>query len=84
MTKISREEIGKHLLEMQLQLIGKDLMVLIDDDRWRFNNPMSMTQFLSFKHYALEQIQKTYKCNSKKRDVIWDQFYELFGLRIKN
>jgi len=80
---VTRENIGTHLLEMQLSLIGKDLSVLIDDDCWRFNNTLTMNQYLAFRKYSYEIIQKVFKCNGRKRILIFGQFYDLFGLRLK-
>jgi len=81
---VSRETIGQHLLERQLSIINKDLMVLIDDDSWRFNNTLTYKQYLDFMAESRKIIQKIFKCNSAKTRLIFDQFYEMFGLRIKN
>jgi len=81
---VNRENIGKHLLEYQLGMIGKDLMVIVDDDHWRFNNTLTFKQYLEFLVYARKTIQKVFKCNAQKREVIFGQFIEMFGLRIKN
>lgn len=82
--KVNRETIGRHLLEHQLGIIGKDLMVLIDDDDWRFNNTLTYNEYFKFKMESKKVIQKVFKCNSNKTESIFNQFYEMFGLRIKN
>ena len=82
--RVNRENIGKHLLEYQLGMIGKDLMVIVDDDHWRFNNTLTYQQYLDFRNYCRKKIQKVFKCNAEKRDLIFYQFWEMFGLRIKN
>lgn len=81
--KINRENIGLHLLKMQLSLKGKDLSVLVDDDDWRFNNTLTREQYVAFKNHAYKIIVKVFKCNGRKRNMIFDQFYEMFGLRLK-
>jgi hypothetical protein len=81
---VTRENIGKHLLERQLSIINKDLMVLIDDDNWRFNYTLTYNEYFNFRMESKKVIQKVFKCNSRKTESIFDQFYEMFGLRIKN
>lgn len=81
--QVNRENIGQHLLEYQLGLVDKDLMCLIDDDLWRFNNTLSFPQYLEFREYAEGLISKIFKCNSTKKELIFKQFYDLFGLRIR-
>jgi len=81
--RVTRENIGVELLKLQLALRGKDLTCLIDDDDWRFNNTLTRNQFYAFKKTSCKLIEKTFKCNTWKRNKIFDQFYEMFGLRIK-
>jgi hypothetical protein len=82
--KISRENVTSHLLEYELGLIGKDLTVLVDDDRFRFNNTLTRIQYQEFKKYAIKLLKKTFKFNSSKALDTFEWFYQKFGLRIKN
>lgn len=84
MSTINRENIGKHLLETQLAIVGKDLMAMVDNDMWRFDYTLTLKQYTDFKIESEKIIKKVYKCNSTKTALIFDQFYILFGLRIKN
>ena len=45
--------IGQHLLDKELQMIGKTREDLINDDRWRFNFTISYDQLNEFKKYSL-------------------------------
>lgn len=84
MEKITRENITKHLIEYQLNLIGKDLLCTLDDDKWWFNNTMTTVQHEEFKKYAVKLIRKIFKCNKLKGEKTFEWFNGAFGLRIKN
>ena len=77
--KITRSNITHHLLLYQLEMVGKDITVLIDDDRWRFNNPLTQEQFLQFKKYAIPLLQKTFHFNKKKAEDTFEWFKHTFG-----
>lgn len=84
MNKVTRDNIGSHLLDYQLKIIGKTFVDMVDDDRWRFNFTLTTTEYRSFRKYALLLIKKTFRCNSSKAKDTFDWFYMNFGLRIKN
>ena len=46
--KINRENITKHLIEKELEMVGKGLIDTLDDDRWWFNITMTQEQFNEF------------------------------------
>lgn len=81
---ITRENIGNHLLEYELSLVGKTKILILDNDMWRFDWVLTMGQYNEFKTYAVPLLKKTFKCNSTKANGIFDWFYQQFGLRIKN
>lgn len=81
---INRVTITKHLVEHQLEMVGKSLMDTLDDDNWFFNITMTREQHLIFKKYALRTIKKVFKCNTTKALQTFDWFHENLGLRIKN
>lgn len=82
-TKITRENISTHLLSFELALVGKDISILLEDDKWKFNHPLSFSQFEMFQIYAIKLIKKTYKCNRKKAENTFEFFWKEFGLRLK-
>lgn len=82
--KINRENITKHLIEYQLNMVGKKLIDTIDDDKWFFNNTLTTEQFNQFEKYSLNLIQKVFKCNKTKAKNSFEWFNMAFGLRIKN
>jgi hypothetical protein len=82
--KITRENITSHLLEYQLNMIGKDLTCLIDDDMWRYNNIFKGSQYLEFKGYAVKLMMKTFRFTKNKANETFDWYWQRFGIRIKN
>ena len=83
-TKITRENITRHLIEYQLAMVGKSMMDTLDDDKWYFNITMTREQFEEFKLYAVKLIRKTFKCNKLNGEKRFDSFNLALGLRIKN
>ena len=83
-TKITRENITRHLIEYQLAMVGKSMMDTLDDDKWYFNITMTTEQFTEFKKYSIKLIKKVFKCNTTRAKSTFDWFNLAFGLRIKN
>ena len=83
-TKITRENISRHLIEYQLAMVGKSMMDTLDDDKWYFNITMTTEQFTEFKKYSIKLIKKVFKCNTTRAKSTFDWFNLAFGLRIKN
>lgn len=81
--KITRSNIGEHLFDYQLSLVGKTRLNTIDDDRWRFNITITREQFEMFKNYSVKLMMKTFRCNKTKALNNFQWFNEMFGLRIK-
>lgn len=84
MEKANRENISQHLMEYQLKMVGKTLMDVVDDDRWRFNITMNLEQREEFRKYTIATIQRIFKCNRTKAENTYNTFIHDFGLRIKN
>lgn len=81
--KIKRENLEKHLLEYQLEMIGKTLVDTLKDS-WRFDNTLTTLQKEKFEKYSIKLIKKVLKCNKTKAQEAFDKFFFLFGLRLKN
>ena len=82
--KINRENITKHLIEYQLNMVGKKLKDTLDDDLWYFNNTMTPEQHEEFKSYAIPLLKKVFKFNKAKAESTFGWFNLQFGLRIKS
>jgi mannose/fructose/N-acetylgalactosamine-specific phosphotransferase system component IID len=83
-TKINRANITRHLIEYQLDMVGKRLEDTLDDDMWYFNWTMTREQHAAFKAYAIPLLKKTFKFNKAKAESTFDWFNLQFGLRIKS
>lgn len=84
MEKATRENLARHLLEYQLNMVGKSIIDTLDDDKWKFNFTMTTLQRFEFKKYSIALIQKLFKCNKTKATKTYEDFIVEFGVRIKN
>lgn len=82
--KINRANITKHLIEYQLDMVGKRLVDTLDDDMWYFNWTMTQEQHEEFKRYAIPLLKKIFKFNKGRAESTFCWFDLQFGLRIKN
>jgi hypothetical protein len=82
--KVNRANITRHLIEYQLDMVGKRLVDTLDDDMWYFNWTMTQEQHEEFKRYAIPLLKKIFKFNKGRAEQTFDWFDMQFGLRIKN
>ena len=82
--KVNRENITRHLIEKELGMVGKTMLDTLDDDKWYFNNTMTLAQHAEFKKYAIKLIKKIFKCNTSRAIATFEWFDLAFGLRIKD
>lgn len=84
MGKINRLNVADHLVEYQLNMVGKTMADALKDDMWFFNWTMTTEQYQEFKAYAIPLLKKVFKFNKKKAEETFDFFNLQFGLRIKD
>lgn len=82
--KVNRANITRHLIEYQLDMVGKRLVDTLDDDLWYFNWTMTQEQHEEFKRYAIPLLKKIFKFNKARAESTFGWFDLQFGLRIKN
>lgn len=82
MGKINRLNVGEHLLEYQLNLIGKTKMDAIMDETWIVGWSLTPDQYVQFKAYAIPLLKKVFKCNTNKAKDTFEWFMMQFGLQI--
>ena len=82
--KVNRGNIMRHLIEYQLDMVGKRLIDTLEDDKWYFNWTMTSEQRIEFNKYAIQTMKKVFKFNTNKAKdcLVW--FHQQFGLRIKD
>ena len=84
MNKINRTNIGDHLVDYQLNMIGKTVAEAYKTDTWYSKWTMTDEQHEELKAYAIPLLKKIFKCNRKKAESIFGWFDLQFGLRIDN
>ena len=82
--KVTRLNIANHLVEYQLNMIGKTTDDARKDDMWYHNWTFTNTQYELFKSYAIPLIKKVFKCNTRKAEETFGWFNLQFGLRLQN
>jgi len=82
--KVNRGNIMRHLIEYQLDMVGKRVVDTLDDDKWYFNWTMTSDQKSEFNKYAIKLMKKVFKFNTNKAKENLSWFNNQFGLRIKN
>lgn len=80
---INRENCARHLVEKELEMVGKTMMDTFDDMEWYSNITMTKEQHEEFKKYSIDLIKKIYKVNRTKAEGIFNWFDMMYGLRIK-
>ena len=80
---VNRETITRHLIEKELEMVGKTMMDTLDDDNWHFNITLTRAQYWEFRKYSIKLIKKIFKCNTRRSNDTFEWFMRAFGLRIK-
>jgi len=84
MAKINRENIGNHLVDYQLNMIGKSMQEAYMTKEWYNKWTMTLEQHEEFKAYAIPLMKKVFKINKGRAEANFEWFDLEFGLRIKN
>jgi hypothetical protein len=82
--KINRLNIADHLIEYQLNMVGKTVEEAKKDDMWFFNWTITQDQADEFKAYSIPLLKKVFKCNKSRAEGIFSWFSLEFGLRVKD
>jgi hypothetical protein len=81
---VNRTNITEHLIEHQLNMIGKTIKEIEEDELWYVNNTFTDEQFIEFKKYSIPLLKKVFKFNKAKAEKTFDWFNLQFGLKILN
>ena len=84
MNKINRTNVGDHLVDYQLNMVGKTVAEALRTEKWYSKWTMTDEQHDELKAYAIPLIKKLFKCNKKRAEGIFGWFDLQFGLRIDN
>lgn len=83
-TIINRTNITSHLVEYQLNLIGKTTVETLDEEMWWDVWTITEKQEQTFKEYAIPLLKKIFKFNKSKAESTFGWFILQYGLRTKN
>jgi len=81
---INRTNITAHLLEYQLNMVGKTVDQAKKMDDWYSKWTMTAKQHELFKAYAIPLLKKIFKFNKTKAESTFAWFDLQYGLRIKD
>ena len=81
---INRTNIADHLVQYQLDMIGKTMAEAYKNENWYNEWTLTEEQHAQFRTYAIPLIKKVFKCNKKRAEGIFGWFDLSFGLRIDN
>lgn len=81
---VNRMNIGDHLIEYQLNMIGKTTGEARKVDDWYTKWTMTSKQHELFKAYAIPLLKKVFKFNKQKAESTFAWFDLSYGLRIKD
>jgi len=84
MAKINRENIAEHLVDYQLEMVGKSMQEAHMTKEWYSKWTMTTEQHEAFKAYALPLLKKVFKCRKERAVDTFNWFDLKFGLRIKD
>lgn len=82
--KINRTNVTDHLIQYQLEMIGKTISDIKNDEKWYYNNTITQEQQNQLEAYAIPLLKKVFKFNKSKAEMTFSWFILQFGLRIKN
>lgn len=80
--KINRQNVGDHLVDYQLTMVGKTVAEAMKTPEWYSKWTMTDEQQNQLRDYAIPLIKKIFKCNKKRAEGIFGWFLLQFGLRI--
>ena len=84
LTSVNRINIAYHLLDYQLELIGKKRVDMLDVEDWRKEWSLTRNQYDIFRDYSIKTLKKVFKYRKQKALDTFEWFYNHFGLKIKN
>lgn len=80
--KLTKEELVNHLIQKELDYVGKTIDEIRDDDEWYRNNTLTTEQYEEWKTYAKKLIKEQLKCTSQKVDYEFAMFDLMYGLKV--
>ena len=84
MEKINRLNIADHLLQYQLNMVGKTVEEALQEPEWYTKWTLTKEQYEEFRKYAIPLLKKVFHYNAAKANHTFGFFDLQFGLRVEN
>jgi hypothetical protein len=81
--KTNRTNVAQHLLEYQLNIIGKTTVDTKKNENWFKEWAISEEEHALLKQYSLKTLKKVFKFNNTKAIETFNWWYSHFGLKLK-
>ena len=81
---INRTNVGEHLVEYQLEMVGRTIAQAYKNENWFHEWTMTDEQFNKLQAYAIPLLKKVFRCNKRKAESMFGWWNLQFGLRIDN
>ena len=82
--KINRTNVARHILEYQLNMIGKTTVDTKENSNWYKEWTITDIEYNLFKKYSIFLLKKTFRFNTNKANATFEWFNMQFGLKRKN
>jgi hypothetical protein len=79
---INRTNVADHLVEYQLDMIGRTIAEAYKTPEWYRDWTMTTAQYEKWKEYAIPLLKKVFRCNKGKAEQMFQWLNFQFGLRI--
>lgn len=84
MEKINRLNIADHLLQYQLDIVGKTVKEAMGNENWYTEWTLTEEQYQEFKKYAIPLLKRIFHFNKARAEHTFGWFDLQYGLTIKN
>jgi len=82
MEKITKQNLAEHLIQKQLEYVGKTIEDIKSDEKWYNNNTLTKEQYEEWKDYSLKLIKKTIKYRKSFVEREFAMFDLMYGLKV--
>jgi hypothetical protein len=82
MEKITKQNLAEHLIQKQLEYVGKTIEDIKSDEKWYNNNTLTKEQYEEWKDYSLKLIKKTIKYRKSIVEREFAMFDLMYGLKV--
>lgn len=79
--KVTRDNLVEHLINKQLEYVGKTIQDVKDDPNWYTNNTLTKEQHTEWKEYCLK-LMKKHLVRKHRLDYEFGMFDLMYGLKV--